>query len=74
MTDKDTKKKILIGARPERRSPATVEEFVTGKEANKRLTIDLPETLHRRAKAGAARDGVFLADLIREFLEQRFPA
>lgn len=69
------KKSLRISARPERRQqPATPDAFVTGKEPLKRLTVDMPESLHRRAIVGAARDGVKLAAVIREFLEGRFPA
>lgn len=67
-------KALKISPRPERKAPATVEEFVTGKPTMKRLTFDIPEDLHRRVKIGAARDGLHVTDVIREFLEQRFPA
>lgn len=54
------------------------DEWVTGKHSSttpmKRLTIDLPADLHRRAKLGSVRDGVTLADLVRTYLEGRFPA
>lgn len=63
---------MKIPAKPQRR-PQSADEFVTGKEKPKRLTIDVPADLHRRAKAGAASEGVFIADLVRDFLEQRFP-
>ena len=42
-------------------------------EKMKRLTIDIPETLHRRVKAGCAVRGVEMASLIRNFLEKEFP-
>ena len=73
MTAKDPKA-LKIGPRPERKAPATVEEFVTGKTPMKRFTFDVSEELHRRVKIGAARDGVAVADVVREFLEKRFPA
>jgi hypothetical protein len=39
----------------------------------KRLTIDVPEELHRRIKIGCAQRGVKMADVIRELLEKYFP-
>jgi len=39
----------------------------------KRLTIDIPQNLHRRVKRGCGDEGITIADVIREFLEKRFP-
>jgi hypothetical protein len=39
----------------------------------KRLTVDVSLSLHKRVKSGCAKEGVNMADLIREFLEKRFP-
>ena len=38
----------------------------------KRLTIDVPAHLHANFKAGCARQGVKMADAIRELLQERF--
>ena len=73
MTAKDPKA-LKISPRPERKSAATADEFVTGKATMKRFTFDISEELHRRVKIGAAREDVHVSDLVREFLEQRFPA
>jgi hypothetical protein len=35
----------------------------------KRLTIDVPEELHRRLKVKAANEGVRMADLVRHWIE-----
>jgi len=35
----------------------------------KRLTIDIPEDLHRRFKVKAASEGVKMADLVRSWIE-----
>lgn len=35
----------------------------------KRLTIDVPEELHRRLKVKAANEGVRMADLVRRWIE-----
>ena len=39
----------------------------------KRLTIDIPDNLHRRVKSRCGQDGLRMADVIRDLLEQRFP-
>lgn len=44
------------------------------KEKSARLTIDLPESLHRRVKAQCAGRGVRMVDVVRNFLEREFPA
>jgi hypothetical protein len=35
----------------------------------KRLTVDIPEPLHRRLKVKAAQDGVRMVDLVRRWIE-----
>ena len=40
----------------------------------KRLTIDIPDALHRRVKSRCSQDGLRMAEVIRDLLEQRFPA
>ena len=81
-------KKANIGARPTTRqapAPASADEWVgtrgetaatpaTPGEPTKRLTIDLPESLHRRVKVGCAMEGTSVAAEVRAFLERRFPA
>jgi hypothetical protein len=42
-------------------------------EKTKRFTFDVPESLHRRVKAGCAAKGVDMADIMRDFLEREFP-
>jgi hypothetical protein len=41
--------------------------------ALKRLTIDIPEPLHRRIKVASARRGSKMADEIRRLLEEHYP-
>lgn len=38
----------------------------------KRLTIDVPASLHANIKAGCARQGIKMADAIRELLVEQF--
>ncbi|MES2709457.1 MAG: plasmid partition protein ParG [Verrucomicrobiota bacterium] len=40
----------------------------------KRLTIDIPDSLHRRVKSRCGQDGLRMADVIRDLLDQRFPS
>ena len=43
-------------------------------EPTKRLTIDVPLSLHKRFKTQCALHELVMADVIRELLEKRFPA
>lgn len=43
-------------------------------EANKRLTIDVSESLHKRIKTQCAMRGTKMADVIRDLLEKEFAA
>lgn len=40
----------------------------------KRLTVDIPEDLHRRIKVDCAGQGTQISDVIRELLTKEFPA
>ena len=42
-------------------------------EPTKRLTIDVPLSLHQRIKCSCALQGVNMADEIRELLVEKFP-
>jgi alkylated DNA nucleotide flippase Atl1 len=42
-------------------------------EVMKRLTIDVPESLHRRIKSQCALSGKKIADEVRQLLEKKFP-
>ncbi len=43
------------------------------RETTKRLTIDVPASLHARIKATCALRGEKMAEAIREILEEQFP-
>jgi hypothetical protein len=60
-------------------APATVVAIAeaapeAAAEPMKRFTIDVAEGLHKRIKAQCAMSGTKMADVIREMLEERFPA
>jgi predicted DNA binding CopG/RHH family protein len=42
-------------------------------ERMKRLTIEVPESLHTRVKVGCAKKGLKISDEVREMLSERFP-
>jgi ParG len=45
----------------------------TKPEPMKRLTIDIPESLHKRVKSQCGAQGTTIADAVRAFLEKKFP-
>jgi hypothetical protein len=79
------KKKIDFAAKPRTRegqgnADAWVENRLTDsakatavRERTKRLTIDVPASLHKRIKSQCAAADEVMADAIRDMLEQRFP-
>ena len=71
-------KRVAIGLKPG--ASRSVDEWVGAQTAPtatvaaapvslKRLTIDIPEELHRRLKIKAAEEGVRMADLVRDWIE-----
>jgi len=69
-------KKVAFGTQPPQKAVVTPDAWIEGNttsEGVKRLTIDLPESLHRRMKTGCAQRGEKMADVIRALLEKEFP-
>ena len=70
-------KKVAFGTKPvaKEASTPTADEWVANKanEETKRLTLDIPATLHKRIKAACAMRGTKMVDEIRSLLEERFP-
>ncbi|MBX4335211.1 hypothetical protein [Bartonella raoultii] len=69
-------KKIKIGKKPTSKS-VPVDAWVESRkgpmdEAMKRLTIDVPESLHRLIKVSCASRGTKIADEVRELLLQKY--
>lgn len=65
---------VATTAAPEAASIAAIETETDHKsEAIKRLTIDIPASLHSRIKSQCALQGSKMADEIRILLEDRFP-
>lgn len=71
-------KKITFAPKPQGASAPTADEWVanrlaTPSEPTKRLTLDIPLSLHRRVKLRCAMEDLVMADVIRELLAERFP-
>jgi hypothetical protein len=58
----------VIAEQPKRKNIQMIDGELT-----KRLTIDIPESLHKRVRIGCAEQGVVLADIVRRFLKKEFP-
>jgi predicted DNA binding CopG/RHH family protein len=70
-------KKVTIGAKPTAAQPANPDQWVKERaaperETTKRLTIDIPESLHRAIKSQCAARGTKIADEVRELLLQKY--
>lgn len=68
-------KKVSINANPNaRKTHAHADQWVEHRqtESTKRLTIDVPESLHSRIKATCALRGIKMNEAIRELLEAHF--
>lgn len=73
-----TTKKISIGIKPSARAaakPEAADSWVENRaeeEPMKRLTIDIPASLHRAIKMQTAQRGTKIADEVRELLSERY--
>ncbi len=72
-------KKITIGSRPSAKPAAPAADAwvedrakVGSEEKTKRLTLDIPESMHRRIKAKCALNGNTIVEEIREMLLQKY--
>ena len=61
-------KKVTIGRRPTAGAPPAADVKM------KRLTIDIPESLHRTIKSQCAMRGTKIADEVRDLLVQKYEA
>lgn len=72
-------KRVSFGGKPTRpATPEAIDDWVhgrvpSGQEPTKRLTIDVPVSLHKRVKSQCALQNLVMADVMRELLAQRFP-
>ena len=68
-------KRIAFGAKPSKVASPEADLWVKNRdisteEKTKRLTIDLPASLHQTFKASCAKRGLKMADVIRDLLLQ----
>jgi hypothetical protein len=71
-------KRVTFGSQPKPKpeiapDPDQWVESHTADEKQKRMTFDVPESLHKRVKAGCALRGVSIREVILELLEREFP-
>jgi hypothetical protein len=71
-------KRVSFGSKPAAAANSgSADDWVHDRERLtepvKRLTIDIPESLHRRVKTACAMENLVMADVVRELLEHRFP-
>lgn len=71
-------KKVGLGPKPSKKAGQDQQQdaWVSGEdkdvEKKKRLTIDIPESLHRKIKADCAMRGTKIADELRVLLHERY--
>lgn len=70
-------KRIVIGQRPQVNQGMLEADWLHGSSNHrnavmKRLTIDVPESLHKAIKTACATRGTKIADEVRELLIQRY--
>ena len=80
-------KKVSFNAKPKQEKPANIDEWVADRDSKtvnpksssgeapekiKRLTLDIPESLHRAIKKKAVEDGETMADQLRSLLEAHY--
>ena len=71
-------KRVSISAKPNGSATPAIEDWVSHREISepvqelKRLTIDIPKSLHTAIKTSCATRGTKMADEIRELLGQHY--
>lgn len=63
----------VSGAGAETATPVSAAKPVREAVPMKRLTLDIPEELHRRVKSGCANRGEKIAEVVRRYLDAEFP-
>ena len=56
---------------PKKKDPFTEKKQSGDSKTIKRLTLDMPSSLHRRLKLKAIEDDIPMAEMVREWIEQR---
>ncbi|MGB3789344.1 MAG: hypothetical protein WA949_15140 [Phormidesmis sp.] len=58
--------------KPQARTKDKKSDKLEGQDKMKRLTLDIPETLHRRIKGKAVMEGITMVNMLRELLEKNY--
>jgi hypothetical protein len=58
---------------PQRNAEVVAEKPASLAEPTKRLTVDIPLSLHRRMKIASATRDALMADVVRDILIKEFP-
>lgn len=77
-----TKKKVNISKKPDNKV-SNIDQWVSERATDstqqekpvdkmKRLTLDIPESLHQAIKLKAVEQGVTMANMLRELLEEHY--
>ena len=76
MSESRGKKQIQIPRKPQADEWVAQgrEKTTTPEQKMKRLTLDLPEALHRAIKRRAVEEGVTMVEMLRTLLEERYGA
>ena len=57
-------------------SPRVTDAYdglLTKQEPTKRICVDLPQSLHTRVKIGCVKESVSITQILRDYLEKKFP-
>lgn len=80
-------KKVAFGTKPSSSAPASLDDLVKSrsegqgtasneadaeKEATRRVSVDLPMSLHTKLKLHCVQSGVLMADYMRDLLAREF--
>ena len=70
-------KKVTIGGRPSKSKAAAAEQWIKTRETAradeeplKRMTFDMPESLHKALKLYCVEHGTKMSNVLRELIEQ----
>ena len=72
-TDSPPEGGLRVEPAPSPEAANQVEKETPKTEPMKRLTIDIPESLHKRVKSQCGAQGTTIADVVRAYLERKFP-
>ena len=72
MSERQDKKQVRIPAKPRADEWVAQGKGARTEQKMKRLTLDLPEGLHRAIKHRAVEEGVTMVEMLRTLLEEEY--